>query len=153
MSKAKKRRAKAKERLPDARRVALVERLATLFLNSSPTPFRYEATARAVLRSNWCRRGWGWPTADQVARDVIAEALAGIMAARPTWIEGQPGYAQGARAFLERTRCANCGRRLPAGRPLFCWKRCRDAWHGRAARIMARGDDRAGEAILEDLLL
>lgn len=93
-----------------------------------PTPFAREGWAIAAVRSAIVMRGgWTWRDADRAAREVVREALKVIGAKRPTWAEAStPHYAQAdAFSLYERTRCRNCGWRLPPENALYCTTQCR----------------------------
>lgn len=85
------------------------------------TLFAHEADIRHALRAVLCLQGWGWHTADQVARDVVAAALSKAGAKRPSWDEGQ---RQEQERFIQRTRCVVCHRPLPEERRALCSTMC-----------------------------
>lgn len=101
-----------------------------------PTPFFREGWAIASVRSAIILRGgWRWRDADAASREVVREALRTIGAKRPSWDEAStPDYAQGGTfQLIERTRCRQCGGRLPEENRLFCTGQCRTLWHSRKA--------------------
>ena len=84
-----------------------------------PTPFAREGWLIAAVRSAIILRGgWTWRDADRAAREVTHEALRALGAKRPSWNEAAtPHYAQGdSFSLYERTRCRQCGWRLPPER-------------------------------------
>lgn len=96
-----------------------------------PTPFAREGWLIAALRSAIIMGGgWTWKDADRAAREVTHDALKAIGAKRPTWAEAStPHYAQGDTFQLyERTRCRQCGLRIPPENRLLCSQRCGGAW-------------------------
>ncbi len=97
-----------------------------------PTPFAREGMLIAAVRSALLLRGgWRWREADAASRVVVHEALRTIGAKRPSWREAStPHYAQGdAFTFYERTRCRQCGLKLPEECRAFCTPRCRTLYH------------------------
>lgn len=98
-----------------------------------PTPFAREGWAISAVRSAVIMRGgWTWRDADRAAREVVHEALKAIGAKRPTWAEAStPHYAQNdAFSLFERTRCRQCGWKLPEENRVFCSNRCKSNYHG-----------------------
>jgi hypothetical protein len=116
----------------------LVETVANILRHGDPTKFALEAYSRHALRSGLCLKGWGWQEADAIAAEIVAAALNRIGARRPTWMEGQPEWTQDGVIVFERTRCIQCGWKLPEGHRKFCGPLCHAAFH--AAR--SRDDDR-----------
>jgi hypothetical protein len=97
-----------------------------------PTPFAREGMLIAAVRSAIILRGgWTWRDADRASREVVHEALRAIGAKRPTWKEAStPHYAQSdAFTMYERTRCRQCGGKLPPENRAFCGARCRSLYH------------------------
>ncbi|WP_350460461.1 hypothetical protein [Amaricoccus sp.] len=97
-----------------------------------PTPFAREGWAIAAVRSAILLRGaWTWRDADRAAREVVHEALKAIGAKRPSWREAStPHYAQAdAFTLYERTRCRQCGWKLPEENRVFCTERCKSSYH------------------------
>lgn len=86
--------------------------------------FGLEGPLRAALRSDFCLQGWGWLSADLMARDLLAEVFTRIGAERPDWYEGQPEWAIKAGTLIERTRCVRCHKPLPDGNRKFCSRLC-----------------------------
>jgi hypothetical protein len=70
---------------------------------------------------------------------VVYEALKAIGAKRPTWAEAStPHYAQAdAFSLYERTRCRQCGWKLPEENRAFCSHRCGAAYHAALHRAEA----------------
>ena len=96
-----------------------------------PTPFTREGWAIAAVRSAIIMRGgWTWREADRAAREVTHEALRALGAKRPSWNEASvPHYAQRDSFFAyERTRCRNCGWKLPPENKLYCTTMCRSRY-------------------------
>lgn len=101
-----------------------------------PTPFAREGMLIAAVRSAIVLGGgWTWRDADRAAREVTHEALKAIGAKRPTWAEAStPHYAQGdAFQLYERTRCRQCGGKLPPENSVFCCPRCKYRYHNALA--------------------
>lgn len=97
-----------------------------------PTPFAREGWLIAAVRSAIILSGgWTWRDADRAAREVTHEALRAIGAKRPTWKEAStPHYAQAdAFSLYERTRCRQCGWKLPEENRVFCSGGCKGAYH------------------------
>ena len=97
-----------------------------------PTPFAREGWLIAAVRSALLLAGgWTWRDADLAAREVTHEALKAIGAKRPTWKEAStPHYAQAdAFSLYKRTRCRQCGWKLPEENRLFCTPNCKAAYH------------------------
>ena len=97
-----------------------------------PTPFAREGMIIAAVRSAVVLGGgWTWRDADRAAREVVREALQAIGAKRPTWAEAStPHYAQAdAFSLYERTRCRQCGWKLPPENRVFCGDRCKSRYH------------------------
>lgn len=99
-----------------------------------PTLFAREGLMIAAVRSAIVLRGeWTWRDADRASRDVVLEALRAVGAKRPTWAEAStPDYAQNdGFTLVERTRCRNCGMRIPPENWVFCSPNCGAAFHQR----------------------
>jgi hypothetical protein len=126
---------KAKTRTPaDEQRAIIVDHIADILRCGDPTPFAFEAVCRHGLRGGLVMRGRSWPVADEIAAGIVRSALNMIGARRPSWLQGQPEYVQyGVKAF-ERTRCVECGWRLPEGHTKFCGLRCSRAFHNERYR-------------------
>lgn len=106
---------------------------------------------RAALRAAIILRGGRrWHEADSAARAVLTEALRRIGAKRPTWKEAStPHYAQAdSFTLIQRTRCRNCGCRIPPENRVFCSDRCNQAFHAR----LKRAEDAAFRATVEEWL-
>ena len=117
-------RAKEHRRIRDARRgklgpgrfdnlVRALARVIRLAFEARATAsfWGLEGPLRAGIRSDLCLQGWRWRDADDMARELLAEAFRVVRATRPTWNEGQPEWAIPANTLIERTRCARCGSR------------------------------------------
>ena len=127
---------KAGRLLGEQRHRQLVAVVAVILRKGDPTPFRHEAACIAAVRIKLILAGgWLWRDADRASREVVREALKAVGAKRPTWAEAStPHYAQGdAVSLVERTRCRQCGRKLPEENRLFCTVGCRTLWHSRKA--------------------
>ena len=127
--------------LPEARHKRLVlVAIGLLRRGDPPTLFAREGLMIAAIRSAiLLRGGWIWRDADAASREVVREALRALGAKRPTWNEAStPHYAQ-ADSFklFERTRCRNCGARLPDECRTFCTARCGGAYHAALHRAEA----------------
>lgn len=132
------------------KRLTLVA-MGLLRAGNPPTSFAREGLLIAAFRAAIVLSGgWSWRDADRAARAVVLEALTVMGAHRPTWAEAStPHYAQAdAFTLFERTRCRNCGGRLPPENRAFCSRRCNGAWH--AAR--RRAEDAATLAMLAETL-
>lgn len=92
---------------------------------TTPSKFYYEGMFIAELRASLCLIGWGWPVADQAARNVVAEALRQARAVRPSWAEGQHA-ATGLE--VKDSECRHCGTPLRARQVSFCSGSCRSRW-------------------------
>lgn len=88
--------------------------------------FAYEGTFIAELRGALCLAGWPWIVADEVARELVAEALYRARAVRPTWAEGQRGFARP--DVIAEAECRECGIPLHGRQVQFCSVKCRSAW-------------------------
>lgn len=91
--------------------------------------FGLEGPLRAGIRSDLCRQGWAWLTADLCARDLLDDAFRVVRAVRPTWDQGQPEWTIEAGTLIERTHCVRCRKPLPEGYFRFCSALCRGAHH------------------------
>ncbi len=120
-------------RLDKNKRRHLVDTVATIIKagreDGQPSHFWCEAACRHGLRSSLCLSGWSWAEADTIAADIVATALNTVGARRPTWLQGQPEYCQLGAAVYARSRCLNCGWKLPEGHFRFCDKRCAKSFH------------------------
>lgn len=105
--------------------------------------FAYEGRFVAELRASLCLIGWPWPIADQVARDLVREALRRINAERPSWNEGQREWTIQAGVLIARTRCVTCHKRLTGDQTKFCSSICNDRLHKRIATARAASEETA----------
>lgn len=107
--------------------------------------FGLEGPLRAGIRSDLCRQGWGWLTADLCARDLLDDAFRVARAVRPTWDQGQPEWTIEAGTLIERTRCARhgCGHDLPEGHHKFCSRLCAQAHSANIIRIKEASEESA----------
>lgn len=125
--------------------------MALLVAGDPATPFTHEGATRAALRAAIILQGgWRWHEADCAVRVVLIEALRRIGAKRPTWKEAStPHYAQAdAFSLFQRTRCRNCGSKLPPENRVFCSIRCNQAFHVRTKRA----EDAAFRTTIEEWL-
>lgn len=133
-------------RLADARRRALVQRIAAFMRTEweqgrTPTKLNHEAAMRTGIRASLCRQGWRWQDADDMARDTVGAAMNQIGGKRPTWLEGQPAHFQDG-ASVPRERCLCCGATLLGDVGVsFCSRGCRRRWTLRM-REKAEAEDR-----------
>lgn len=137
-------------------RARIVRRMALVMLGDfregiAASLFAYEGRFTAELRAALCLVGWPWPIADQVARDLVGEALRRINANRPSWNEGQREYVIKAGLLIERTRCVTCHNRLTGEQVKFCSKLCNDRWHRRLDRLRAANEDAATCAAIRSI--
>lgn len=123
------------------RREALVVRVMKVLDQHNFTPFEFEGFCRHQLRSRFCLEGMSWAKADYNAADIVGAALRRLGAKRPSWEEGQPRWTERGYIFVERTRCVQCGWKLPENHKLFCSGRCASAAyrerHGEHVTAMA----------------
>jgi hypothetical protein len=111
------------------------------------SPFEFEGSARAGLRSSLCMKGHGWSLSDHEAAGIVRDGLRRIGAVRPTYEQGQRYYAD------PRENCRWCygpidEEDMSGNRSrLFCSDHCRRAayvhWNMKNA---AKGDAMAREA-------
>lgn len=136
------RKALARRRLKPGVRKLLVD-VAVMLMSGDElsTPFQMEGPIRALAREFLCLWGWEWLAADAAAEEVTEAALAKLKAKRPSWDEGQPNYSSTIRLSQERSRCRNCGERLPEGRPVFCCKKCADVFYAHIWREFRGGQE------------
>lgn len=111
------------------------------------TPLNREAVHRHVLRRVLILQGWRWRLADEAAARVVEVSLEILQAKRPTWNQGQPEYVINPGLLIERTRCAECGKRLPPERPKFCSDGCANAFRLRQMRRMQADSEQAAAEI------
>ncbi len=95
------------------------------------TPLNREAIHRQLVRTILVWQGWPWPPADNVAAELVRISLDTMNAKRPDWYEGQPDYVIHRGTLVERTRCANCGKRLEETQRKFCSQGCNSVHHRR----------------------
>ena len=114
--------------LPQEFKLRLVDHVAAVLKCGEPTHFAFESACRHGLRAQFCKAGWNWEIADLTASQIVSAALARIGARRPTWEQGQPEYVQFGVVLVERTRCLNCGGKLPEGNRKFCCSRCKHSF-------------------------
>ncbi len=105
--------------------------------------FGLEGPLRHAIRADLCLQGWRWRDADDMAREVMDEALRAVRAIRPTWNEGQPEWTIPANTLIERTRCVRCHKPLPEGHHKFCGVLCASAHGKRLASIREADEARA----------
>ncbi|SIR22486.1 hypothetical protein SAMN05421641_13124 [Paracoccus thiocyanatus] len=115
--------------------------------------FGLEGPLRAGIRSDLCRQGWGWLTADLCARDLLDDAFRVVRAVRPTWNEGQPEWTIEAGTLIERTRCARrgCGKKLPEGHYKFCSRLCASSHQKSIEYLREASDQRALDIAVQRL--
>ena len=111
------------------------------------TPLNREAVHRHTLRRVLILEGWRWRLADEAAAEVVRVSLEILRAKRPTWAEGQPDYVINPGLLIERTRCAECGKKLPPERPKFCSDGCANAFRLRQMRRMQADSEQAAAEI------
>lgn len=105
------------------------------------TPLNAEALYRHTIRSKLCLQGWRWRDADRTALALVGVVLAILQAKRPDWNEGQPEFVIRQGTLIERTRCANCAKRLPDERPKFCSEGCRAVYHLRLGALREASEE------------
>ena len=139
-------RPKARQ-LSRRRREALVASVATILKTGQPSIFAHEGACRHGVRARLCLQGWQWADADFASSEVVRLALYQVGAERPTWRESQPEWTQDGYAPVERTRCINCGGKIPpatngADRK-YCSRTCGTVHLNRIAKISGDRVDRA----------
>ena len=108
---------------------------------ATATLFGLEGPLRAGIRADLCRQGWRWIGADDMAREMLAEAFRRLNAVRPSWEEGQQEWAIHAGTLIERTRCVRCHKPLPEGHFKFCSNVCAASHNQRLTRVkQAQGE-------------
>lgn len=110
------------------RRSHIVRIISSILASAEPTRFAFEATCRHAVRSRLCLNGWSWAAADDLAADVVKDALRRLGAKRPTWKEGQEEWTQDGYAPIERTRCLRCHGQLDEGQLKYCGRLCAVAY-------------------------
>ncbi|RCW86619.1 hypothetical protein [Paracoccus lutimaris] len=127
---------------------ALVKELAAVIrlafeAGATASLFGLEGPLRAGIRADLCRQGWRWIGADDMAREILAEAFRRVNAVRPSWEEGQQEWAIHAGTLIERTRCVRCHKPLPEGHFKFCSNTCGASHHQRMATRKWASDETA----------
>lgn len=127
---------------------ALVKELAAVIrlafeAGATASLFGLEGPLRAGIRADLCRQGWRWIGADDMAREILAEAFRRVNAVRPSWEEGQQEWAIHAGTLIERTRCVRCHKPLPEGHFKFCSNTCGASHHQRMATRKRASDETA----------
>ncbi|VDS09303.1 hypothetical protein PARHAE_02501 [Paracoccus haematequi] len=103
--------------------------------------FGLEGPLRHGIRSDLCLQGWRWQAADDMARELLADAFRMARAIRPGWDEGQPDWTIHAGTLIERTLCVRCKAPLPERHFKFCSDLCASAhFHMMADRKQASED-------------
>lgn len=102
------------QKLTTARHDRMLQSAIVIMRQSTASAFEFEGAVRAGIRSQLCLEGWRWSHADAVAAGITDRALSRIGAVRPTFMQGQPTSDWG--DLVERTRCVNCGERIPQER-------------------------------------
>lgn len=110
-----------------------------------PTLLSYEAVHRNTIRSVLCLRGWPWVAADMAAQAVVQAVLLRLVAQRPSWNEGQREWTVAGGTLIERTRCANCHKRLPEGHHKFCGGGCGAIHSSRLSRLRNANEAQAAK--------
>lgn len=105
--------------------------------------FGLEGPLRAGIRSDLCRQGWGWVSADLVARDLLDDAFRAARAIRPSWNEGQPEWTIHAGTLIERSMCMRCHKPLPEGHHKYCSHLCAGAHWAHLDRLKSASEDAA----------
>lgn len=135
-------------RVGTSRFQALVKDLAALVRltfesRATASIFGLEGPLRAGLRADFCLQGWGWLSADLMARDLLAEVFKRVGAERPDWYEGQPEWTIEAGTLIERTRCVRCHNPLPEGHYKFCSRLCNTSHAAWMARLRQASENQA----------
>ena len=132
---------RAKVRGDGRRHAAIVADVVRILDAGRSSKFEYEAATRVGLRAGFCLEGRTWKFADTYAAAIVKEALHRIGAARPTWEQGQPEWAQDGFAPVQRFFCSGCARPIPKDRtsriglPVkYCSDLCMGAAYARKAR-------------------
>jgi len=130
----------ARGRLAKMRREELTGRLCRITRQALEegriaTPLAYEGVFRQTIRACLCLEGWRWQAADEAACNTVSVALSTLQAKRPSWNEGQREYTIERGTLIERTRCANCGKKLEGEQAKFCSRACAQAYNARLNRL------------------
>jgi hypothetical protein len=136
-------------RITRDRRRHIVRTVAAILATAEPTPFALEASCRHAIRSRLCLRGWTWAKSDDMAADIVRDALKRVGAQRPTWLQGQPEWANEGFAPILRTRCIRCSARLPEGHWKFCSQLCGQAHFHNQSRIQAATEGEAYDLVVD----
>lgn len=119
----------------------IIDAVADILDQGEPTPFRFEALCRAVLRAGFVLRGTPWARADNMSAQIVAAAFAQLgVDHQVEWKMGQPEWTQEGHAPVERTRCIECHRGLAGDQTKFCGALCAWAYHARLDRLRAQED-------------
>lgn len=142
-------------RLGNARFDALAGELAAVIrlafeAEDTGSLFGLEGPLRHGIRSDLCLAGWRWADADQMARELLDEAFRRARAVRPTWNEGQSEWVIHQGTLIERTRCANCGKRLPRENRKFCSDLCRWSHNTRLSWRRQAAEDQVVKAVTRE---
>lgn len=107
------------------KRRAMVEKVLGVLRHWQLSPFEYEGSTRAGIRSALVLQGYSWARSDLEAEALVAEALGIMGAKRPTWLQGQREYT------IPVENCQRCGGPLGpeeiTGYRRFCSDLCQDA--------------------------
>lgn len=109
----------------------VVSRVMDMLRDWRTSPFEYEGTVRASVRSGLCMQGHKWAVADEEAAYLLEESFRLLGVKRPTWEQGQREYADPAE------NCRWCARPIEGQekttrRLFFCSEECgRTAFHKR----------------------
>jgi hypothetical protein len=122
------------------REAEIVDIVAEILMTGEPSRFRFEALCRHTLRSARCLQRMPWAKADTWAAKIVREALGAIGAQRPSWAQGQPEWTQPGIINNSRTRCVQCGKRLPENHHRYCGPVCARASHNYRAYLDHRED-------------
>jgi hypothetical protein len=137
-----------RSRLGRERYSALVKDLATVIrlafaAGATASPWGLEGPLRAAIRCDLCLQHWRWHQADTLAREALEDAFHIVRAVRPAWNEGQREWTIEAGTLIERTRCARCHKKLPAGHHKFCSRLCSTSHAARLSRFRQADEEAA----------
>ncbi|CAM3862387.1 hypothetical protein [Paracoccus yeei] len=135
-------------RLGEARYNMLVQELARVIrlafeAGDTGSLFGLEGPLRAGIRSDLCRQGWGWNSADLAARDMLDDAFRVVRAIRPTWNQGQPDWTTEAGTLIGRACCVRCHKGLPEGHHKFCSRICAQSHSAHLGRLRDASENAA----------